>query len=135
MTFEEVPHTADVKIRAHSPTIEALFSDALDALMQVMFGDSRQGTLVKEISIDSDNLESLLFDFLSEVLFVSETERIVFSKAVIRINSFSLHATLVGEPFDRMKHAHGTEVKGISYHGLAIRSNANGYMLDIVFDV
>ncbi|MEI8330404.1 MAG: archease [Methanomicrobiales archaeon] len=42
---------------------------------------------------------------------------------------------LSGESFDPLRHSSGTEVKGISYSGLIIRKNANGYMLDILFDV
>jgi SHS2 domain-containing protein len=135
MSFEEVSHTADVKIRARAPTLEALFSDACDALMQVMYGTFRKGGITKEITIDATDTESLLFDFLSEILFISETQGIVFSKAIVHIDGLHLHADLEGEPFDRHKHARGTEVKGISYSGLAIRHNANGYMLDILFDV
>jgi SHS2 domain-containing protein len=69
------------------------------------------------------------------VLFVSEVEGLVFSDARIRINGFSLIAEVDGEPFDPARHSGGTEVKGISYSGLAIMHDANGYMLDIIFDV
>lgn len=135
MSFEEVSHTADVKIRACAPTLDALFSDACDALMQVMYGNSREGGIQKEIEIDAADIESLILDFLSEVLFVSDVEGIVFSKVKVQIAGLHLHALLDGEPFDKRKHSVGTEVKGISYSGLSIGHDANGYMLDIIFDV
>jgi SHS2 domain-containing protein len=135
MSFEEVSHTADVKIRARAPTLEELFSDAFDALMLVMYGASRAGTLKKEIAVTSPDIDSLLLDFLSEALFVSEVEGLVFSKAHVLIEGLNLHAELEGEPFSRQRHAKGTEVKGISYSGLFIRHDANGYMVDILFDV
>ena len=43
MSFEEIPHTADVKIHASAPTLEELFSETFKALMQVMYGTSRSG--------------------------------------------------------------------------------------------
>ena len=43
MSFVEVPHTADVKIRATAPTLETLFSEAFAALMQVLYGPDRKG--------------------------------------------------------------------------------------------
>jgi len=135
MSFEEVPHTADVKIHATALTLEALFSETFKALMQVMYGTTRGSGTVREIRIESTDNESLLADFLSEVLFVSEVEGLVFSDARIRINGFSLIAEVDGEPFDPARHSGGTEVKGISYSGLAIMHDANGYMLDIIFDV
>jgi len=135
MSFQEISHTADVKIRACAPTLEKLFAETLKALMQVMYGRTGFGKILKEIRVESGDIESLLTDFLSEVIFVSEVENLVFSEANIRIDGFSLIANLKAEPFDPICHAGGSEVKGISYSGLAITHNENGYMLDIIFDV
>ena len=57
MSFEEISHTADVKIRARALTHEALFSDAFLALMQVVYGTDRKGGITKEI----DLILSLIF--------------------------------------------------------------------------
>jgi len=135
MSFVEVSHTADVKIRATAPTMEALFAEAFAALMQVIYGPDRKGGIQRSVTLDAADPESMLHDFLSEVLFVSEVDGLVFSSARIAISGSRLEAVLDGEPFDRRRHALGTEVKGISYSGLAIGRDANGYMLDIVFDV
>jgi SHS2 domain-containing protein len=135
MSFEEISHTADIKIRVRAPTLEALFSDTFDALMQVMYGTDRKGGIIKEIQVESSDNESLLLDFLSEVLFVSEVKSIVFFNTRISIHGSRLTAELSGEPFDPERHSGGSEVKGISYSGLSITHDANGYMLDIIFDV
>ena len=135
MSFEEISHTADVKIQARALTLEALFTEAFLALMQVVYGTDRKPGTIKEIQIESDNIESLLCDFLSEVLFISEVEELVFSRADITIENLHLTAILYGESFDPLRHSSGTEVKGISYSGLVIQTDANGYMLDILFDV
>ena len=135
MSFEEISHTADVKIRVRAQTIDALFTDAFLALMQVVYGTDRNVGTIKEIRIESDNIESLLCDFLSEVLFIAEVEGLVLSRADIKIEGLHLTAILDGESFDPLRHSSGTEVKGISYSGLIIQKDANGYMLDILFDV
>jgi SHS2 domain-containing protein len=135
MSFEELSHTADVKIRARATTLNNLFSEVFSALMQVMYGTTRNGSFTKIIVIDSPDTESLLADFLSEVLFISDVDGLVFSRADVVITGQHLAAKLYGEPFDPVKHSGGTEVKGISYTGLTIRNDANGYMVDIVFDV
>jgi SHS2 domain-containing protein len=135
MSFEEVPHTADIKIRAHAPTLESLFSEACAALMQIMYGEDRRAEVSGEITADAGDTQSLLADFLSEVLFRSEVDGIVFSEAVVRITGTHLHATMKGEPFDPRRHAGGTEVKGISYSGMSVTQDTNGYMLEILFDV
>ena len=135
MSFEEISHTSDVKIRARARTLDALFSEAFLALMQVVYGTDRKGGIVKEIRIESDIIESLLCDFLSEILFITEVEGLVLSRADITIDGLHLTAILYGESFDPLRHSSGTEVKGISYSGLVIQKDANGYMLDILFDV
>jgi SHS2 domain-containing protein len=135
MSFEEISHTADIKIRVRAPSLEALFSETLNAMMQIIYGTDRGGDIHKEIRIESSGNESLLADFLSEVLFISEVENLVFSDADIKINGLHLSAELTGEPFDPVRHSGGSEVKGISYSGLEIRNDTNGYMLDIIFDV
>lgn len=135
MSFEELSHTADVKIQVSAPTLEDLFSDALQALMQVMYGKDRKGGNLREFTLHAGNNESLLVDFLSEVLFISEVDGLVFSRADITITGEELHAVLDGEPFDPARHAGGAEVKGISYSGLIISHDTNGYMLDVLLDV
>jgi SHS2 domain-containing protein len=135
MSYEELSHTADVKIRARAPTRAALFGEAFQALMQVMYGGDRKGGTVRTIDISGADLESLLCDFLSEVLYVSEVEGLVFRQADVDLRGMQAHAVLDGEPFDPARHNKGTEVKGISYSGLSIKKDAKGYMLDILFDV
>jgi SHS2 domain-containing protein len=135
MSFEEIPHTADIRIRARAPTLDGLFAEACAALMQVIYGPDRKGGCERTVTVDADDTESLLQNFLSEILYRSEVEGLVFATASVKTDGRHLFATLAGEPFDRSRHTGGTEVKGISYSGLAITQNANGYMLDIVFDV
>lgn len=135
MSFEEISHTADIKIRVRAPTLEGLFSETFKALMQIMYGTDRSSGVIRNIRVESSDKESLITDFLSEVLFVSEVEGLVFSDASVRITGMCLTAELIGEPFDPVRHSGGSEVKGISYSGLAITHDANGYMLDIIFDV
>jgi len=135
MSYEELSHTADVKIRACAPTLEGIFGEACGALMQVMYGGDRRGGTEKTIDLDGKDQESLLCDFLSEVLYVTEVDGLVFCRADVCLDGTHLHAVLDGEPFDSGRHNKGTEVKGISYSGMSITRDAKGYMLDILFDV
>jgi SHS2 domain-containing protein len=135
MSFEELSHTADVKIRARSPTLDGLFSESCMALMQVMYGKDRKPGICKEIALDASDTRSLMSDFLSEVLFISEVESLVFARADVKIEGTHLTAILDGEPFNPLRHNQGTEVKGISYSGMLIEKEKDGYLLEILFDV
>ena len=81
MSFEEISHTADIKIRARAPTLEALFSETFNAMMEIMYGKNRTSDVLRKIRVESSDNESLIADFLSEVLFISEVESLVFSEA------------------------------------------------------
>jgi SHS2 domain-containing protein len=135
MSFEELSHTADVKMRVRADTIGALFSDACIALMQVMYGNDRKSGITKDIVLDAPDIEALLSDFLSEVLFITEVDCFVIARAEVTITGLHLKAVLDGERFDPHRHNKGTEVKGISYSGMSIQKDRMEYVLEILFDV
>jgi len=135
MSYIELPHTADIKIRVTSESLEGLFSETATAMMTILYGQTGPGAIRRTISIGSDSPEELMTDFLSEVLYISEVEGVVFSSFFVSLAGNSLTATLTGEPFDPRKHRGGTEIKGVSYSGLRILKEDDAYVLDILFDV
>ena len=135
MSFVELSHTADVRVRITAESTEGLFADALQALMQTIFGTERNATTTRTLRLKAGDTESLLLDFLSEVLFICAVESLVVSHAEIALDGTALEAVLSGESFDPARHAGGTEVKGISWSGLAIAHDTNGYVAEIIFDV
>jgi SHS2 domain-containing protein len=134
MSFEELEHTADIRVRVKAPTLEALFDEAATGMMKIVYGNPGSGNIKRYITIESEGIENLLLDFLSEVLFVSEVDSVVFSSAKVSLSENSLSAELKGEPFDKERHQAGTEIKGVSYSGLRILKDDTGYVLDILFD-
>lgn len=135
MSYEELDHTADIRLRVISPTPDSLFAETAIAMMEIIYGESRPGEVERTIELEAGNTENLLLDFLSEVIFLSEVEYLVFSSATVHITGNSLWALLTGEPFDPERHRGGTEIKGVSYSGLRIVKVDEGYVLDILFDV
>jgi len=135
MTYKELEHTADVKIRVVAPSLEALFGEAACALMEVKYGAVDAGPVRYPITVDADDPVSLVHDFLSELLYISEVEDLVVASADVSIRVGHLEGELCGERFDPAKHSGGTEVKGISYSGLSIRRDKENYILEVIFDV
>jgi len=135
MSFEELEHTADIRVQVKSPTLERLFAETATGMMKILYGHPDPGEIERRISVVSDGIENLLLDFLSEVLFISEVDYVVFSSATVSLSGNSVSAVLKGEPFNPEKHRAGTEIKGISYSGLRILKEDTGYVLDILFDV
>ena len=135
MSFEELEHTADIRIRVRGATLEDLFSEAARALMAIIYKNISPGNIRRHIEVDADDTPSLIREFLSEILFVSEVEEMVITGADIHIAGNHLTANLTGEPFSTMKHCGGREVKGISYSDLTIRHEEDSYILEVIFDV
>jgi len=135
MTHKELEHTADVKMRVVAPSIEALFEEAACALMEVIYDTVGMGPVRHPINLDAEDQVSLIHDFLSELLYISEVEDFVIASADISISGGHLEGELRGERFNPEKHSGGCEVKGISYSGLSIRRDDDNYILDVIFDV
>jgi SHS2 domain-containing protein len=139
MSIEELEHTADLRFRIRAPTLEELFAEAVRALMETLYGGTGGPVIgTRTLELGAADREALLHDLLSEVLYLAEAENLVFSDADIVIPDalpLSVRTTLRATPFDPVRHAGGTEVKGIAYFDLSIVEADGGYRLEIVFDV
>jgi len=135
MSFEELDHTADVLMRVRGATITEVFSDAGRAMFHVMYGSCEDRGVKRRFALEAEDLESLLIDYLSELLFITEVENTVFCTFDIDLRGTRLSAVLKGEPFDPARHSAGTIVKGISYFGLEIVKEEEGYVVEIIFDI
>lgn len=135
MSIEELEHTADVRMRVSAGTLEGLFSEAARALMLVMYGRPGNDGLSRDIHVQGHDLESLMHSFLSELLFITEVEGLVFSGTDVHIHGNTLDGNLTGEAFSVQHHSSGRGVKGISYSGFSIVRDHGSYILDVIFDV
>lgn len=135
MPYEERDHTADILMHVRAPDIPTLFAECGHALMATMYRGNARPDFTFVFSVTGTDLEQLLQAFLSELLCLTETENIVFSEISVTLGEGSLDAVLSGEMFDRDVHGGGTEVKGISFCGLAITQKNDEYVLDVLFDV
>jgi len=135
MGFEELEHTADLRLRVRGATLDEVFAEAGRAIFREMYGPCKDGGVEQTIELETENLEALLFDYLSELLFITDVENVVFCTFDVNIQGTRLTAVLRGEPFDPDRHAGGTLIKGVSYSGLEIRRDKDGYVVEIIFDV
>jgi GxxExxY protein len=133
--FEILEHKADLKIRAFGKTKEELFENA----MVGMFGAAKyQKNLKSQISkakvkLKSVDFPSLLVDFLSEILYLVETKKLVFEKVEFKkFTENEIEAILIGKPLKRM----GVHIKGVTYHDLNIHQEKDGtWQATILFDI
>jgi len=140
--FEFREHTADVQVRSWGPSLEEAFSQTAYSLMATITPDLKKITpkIEKKITIKAEDKEALLFDFLSEFLYIFDVDELVFSQIYVsKIEKFNdnykLQATLKGEKFDLDKHEIGIEVKAITYSFMNIEEKHASTIIDIVYDI
>ena len=142
MGFRFLDHTADVRVQSWGKNLKVAFEQMAYGLMATITPDLDKISLKKEmkIKIKAEDIEALLFDFLSEFLFIFDVEELVFNEInVLSIKEtgqdYELEAILKGEKFDKDKHDIGTEVKAITYSFLEINEKDDKVEIIMVFDI
>ena len=133
--FEVLEHTADTGFRAWGATREAMFAAAAEALVSIAIEIADvEPRSPYEIGARGEDEESLLVNFLNEVLYQLDGARIAFRRfEVNQIEGDRIAATGWGEPRDAERHRARIVVKGVTYHQLRIthtleRSEAEVYL-------
>lgn len=137
--FEFFEVTADVGYKAYGSTLEEAFENAALAMFEVMTDtDAIKGRIKKEIQIESEDEYALLFDWLSELLVILDSEFLVFSQFEVEIekekDGYVLHGTAWGEEFDPERHKSRAEVKAVTYHLMDIKKN-DEYIVQVILDI
>lgn len=135
--YEIIDHTADIGVKAYGKNLSEAFENAAKAMFDIITDNSKiksQGEY--KIDLKADNFEQLLVDFLSELLFIFETEHIVISKTIVELEleKVKLNAKIFGEEFDKSKHKMGAEIKAVTYHMLEVKKEIP-YHVQVLFDI
>jgi len=132
--YERLEHTADALVRVCGKDLSERFGNAAYALFdQITDARKIKPTGEMKITLEADSREQLLVDFLQELLFLNDTEDLVFSKFDVTTDGKRLEAFVWGEKFDEKKHTKRSVVKGVTYHNLEFDDDKG--TLTVLFDV
>lgn len=132
--FEILEHRADLKIRVFGKTREELFRNALIAMSDSLRPKiPNPKSQISKIRIKSANLETLLVDFLNEVLYLTQVNKEVYNNISFKkISDTEIEANLSGqrvESFDE-------DIKAVTYHNLDVHQEKSGtWQATILFDI
>ena len=134
--FEILDHTADIGIIAYGADLRQAFANAAKGLFSLI---TRLGgvdeVLHRDIELTADDAESLLVDWLNELVYYFDAEGILFKRFdIIELNNSHLKARGYGEKADSARHELKMGVKAATYHMLKIEKN-NGYRVQVLFDI
>jgi len=131
--YEILEHISDLKIRAFGRTKEEVFSNMLLGMCGNQKTKVLPGKVKREIKISSPELSSLLVDFLSEILYLTQVNKEVYSEVNFKkFTDTELKAELVGQKVERF----GEDIKGVTYHSLDIHQKKDGtWQAIVLFDI
>ena len=135
MNFKFLEHTSDVKFQAFGNKIEKVFENSALALKESICGKIKIKEIKeKKINIEGKDFESLLYNFLEEVIYLLDAENFIISGIKdIRIKDFKLKGTIFGDKASNYKFTN--EVKAVTYNEMFVKQKGKKWISQVVLDV
>lgn len=131
--YEFLEHTGDIKMHVSGSGLSRLFIAAAEGMTEYLFGKDilKDHSLTETIALSSPDRESLLVDWLSEILYRSTIGRRAYMDFNVNdISEVSISATAISYPAIAKD-----DIKAVTYHDLRIEEKNGVWCADIVFDV
>lgn len=138
----DILNLCKIKFRLHA--WGASLQEAFEQCGVAMFGYMTEIETVElkqcfKITASGDDIESLLFHFLDELLFLFSAEPfLVCGKLEISkfdLVDFEIDCLCYGEPFQIGKHPQGTEVKAITYSAMQVIQKPTKNEVYVIIDI
>ena len=101
--------------------------------------DSVKHKVEKKFTVEGDNAEKLLFNFLQEIIFYKDAELLLFNKFDLDIvpkkSKLQLSVKAYGEKLDMKKHELLVDVKAVSLHKFEVKETKDGWVASVILDV
>ena len=139
--FLEDVATADIAFSARGKTLEDTFRSAADATMNVMVEalDAIQAKETRELLLENEQLDMLLFDFLQELIYYKDSEKLMLRISQVRIREtprpHALEAAAMGEKLDPPRHHPRVDVKAVTLHRFRLEQNEKGWEAFVILDI
>ncbi|MAF99454.1 MAG: hypothetical protein CMH61_02475 [Nanoarchaeota archaeon] len=140
MPYTFIDHTADVLFEAEGKTLNELFEQCALAVeeTQIVLKEF-EPKLTKIIEGKNKSIENLLFDFLDDLLFYKDSERLLFSEFNCTIEKkegeYHLHCEAKGEELNAQKHEQKVDVKAITMHLFEVKQMNDGWQAKVLIDI
>jgi len=136
--YELFEHTADLGLRVRAPDLDALFREAAEGFFAMLVeGDAPSAGEERtfRFELDAPRRDDLLFDWLNELLYTFDTTGCVLGGFEVRVQGPRLEATARGAPLEEGKRGLLREVKAITYHGLKVEPEGDGWLAEVIVDI
>jgi SHS2 domain-containing protein len=137
VSFELLEHPADIGFRVYADSLAELFGECARALQFIILDPTNiQSNEAIQLSAEGSDYESLLVNWLNEILYYIDSRRLAFhSFEILRLEETCIECTARGERRDPRKHPAKLAVKAVTYHQLRIAHAAEKWSADVYVDV
>ncbi len=130
--FRDVEHTADVALEVWADSAGELVRQSALGMLHIMDVEtSDYPKLDYNIEIVADDKESMLIQFLNQIILIMDLKKQVPKDITIEINGDYLEAKMTLEPLVQIKKL----VKAATYNDLKMIQTGSSFLARIVFDV
>jgi len=129
---------ADIAFEAESSSTDGLFETCALAITDIMVDPKTlRSTTERKLSLESENLDRLLYDFMTELIVMKDVDSLLFGefKVTVSPGGTSLTAVLRGEQIDRVRHRLRNDVKAVTMHLFGIRREGIAWKTTVVLDI
>jgi SHS2 domain-containing protein len=137
-SYDILDHTADIFIKAKGSTLAEAFEHAAVGMFDQIYPTSEVKPIGEfQVDLQNDDIEQLLVEWLSELLYIYETQKVIFSKFKVNLDEEKnqLISQAYGEKLDPDKHVITNEIKAVTYHMLEIGQESDQYYIKVLFDI
>ena len=134
--FEILNHTADAGIIAYGSNMNEAFANAAKGMFSLITElEDVEETEYRDTKLTATDRESLLVEWLNELIYLFDVENILFKKFdIMQLNNTHLKARSYGARVDSSRHELKTGVKAATYHMLRIDRD-DGIKIQVLFDI
>lgn len=136
LSYEVLDHTADTGVSAKGRSLEELVETLATGMFSLMTQVSPCPATAKvEFEVRAKTNEELVFECLSELLYLAEVEDLMFCEFVVRAKEpDSLKVSAGGVP-TRQTDPAGPPIKAVTYHQIEVAQTGEGWHGKVYFDV
>jgi len=128
--------TADLAIEATGDTLQELLQSAAEATITSMADPaSVKPKTTKTFTITKEKPEDLLFDLIEELIFLKDSESMVFCTVTTEYKDKTLTVTLKGDKIDHTTQELRQDLKAITLHYYTVEQTKDGWHAQFVIDI
>lgn len=137
--FLEDVAIADIAYEAYGKDLNEVFENSALAIFELS-ADVKTIEPKQEIvfELEHENLDNLLYDFLSEILYLKDSKYMVFRKVEVEIKEGKknkLKAILKGDTINPEKQHLENDIKAVTMHMFELKKEKNNWKATVVVDI